>query len=181
MGFLDLVRARRSVRAYLDEPVDRTLIEECLEAARLSPSACNSQPWRFIVLDDPGQKNAACDAAFTGLYSATGRFVKQAPVFVVIVTERSKYISRVGGFLKKVQYSLIDIGIAAEHFCLAATERGLGTCMLGWFNDRALKKYLKLPKSAGIDLVITVGHPKNKTARAKDRKSLDEIRTYNDV
>lgn len=155
----------------------RDAIEYCLEAARLAPSACNSQPWRFIVLDDAEKKDAACDAAFSGVHAVTGRFVKEAPVLVIVLTERSKYIARVGGALKRVQYSLIDIGIAAEHFCLAAAEQGLGTCMLGWFNDGALRKYLAVPKSADLDLVITLGYPAS-APREKKRRTIDEMRSY---
>lgn len=177
MKFIDLVRTRESVRTYRPDPVPREAIEYCLETARLAPSACNSQPWQFIIIDDAAKKDAACTAAFSGIHAVTGRFVKEAPVLIVMLTERSKYIARVGGTLKRVQYSLIDIGIAAEHFCLAAAEQGLGTCMLGWFNDGALRKHLAVPKSADIDLVITLGYPAA-APREKKRRSLDDMRTY---
>ncbi|MBI4977288.1 MAG: nitroreductase family protein [Spirochaetes bacterium] len=179
MTFLELAQKRESVREYRPDTVSRKDIDHCLEAARIAPSACNSQPWRFIVIDDPEFKTRVAQAAFSGVHAVTGRFVISAPVLIVMITERSKYIARVGGALKNVQYSLIDIGIAAEHICLAARERGLGTCMLGWFNDTALKKTLQLPRSASVDLVITLGLPATAGTREKKRKTLDEIRIYN--
>ena len=177
MNFIELARKRQSVRNYLSKPVPREIIDRCLEAARIAPSACNSQPWKFIVVDDPDKKTRIADAAFSGVYSIC-KFVKRAPVIVVIVTEKMSYAARVGAFLKKVQYSLIDIGIACEHFALQATEEGVGTCMIGWFSERKVKKVLGLPKSASVDLLISMGYPENEEQREKIRKSIDEIREY---
>ncbi len=102
MNFLELVKKRQSVRNYLSKPVPREIIERCAEAARLAPSACNSQPWKFIVVDEPDKKMRLADAAFSGVYSVC-KFVKRAPVIVVVVTEKMSYAARVGAFLKKVQ------------------------------------------------------------------------------
>jgi len=103
----------------------------------------------------------------------------QAPVLVVLITEKSKPIARIGGVIKDKTYNLIDIGIAAEHFCLQAVEEGLGTCMLGWFDSKNLYDYLKIPKNKQIDLIISLGYPLKNENRSKKRKTLDEIRSYN--
>lgn len=178
MSFLELVNERESTRKYSDKPVSRELIDTCLEAARLAPSACNSQPWSFIVIDNEEIKNEIVDKTMSGIYKSNS-FVKTAPVIIVAVTERSLYIARMGGMIRDVKYNLIDVGIACEHIALQASELGLGTCWLGWFNEKELKKVLGLPKSTKIDVIMSLGYPDETVPhRNKIRKSLDEIRRY---
>ena len=178
MTFLELVKKRRSVRKYSAKPVPREVMDRCLEAARLAPSACNSQPWHFIVVDDKKLKDELANKVFSGVYSMNS-FAKNAPVLIVVVTERSNYIARLGGYFKGVQYSLIDIGIACEHLILQAEEEGLGTCWLGWFNENAVKKILGLPREKKIDIIISMGYPEKAEAPEKARRSLNEIRRFN--
>jgi nitroreductase len=177
MTFLDLVRTRQSERRYAPTQVPRAIVERCLEAARLAPSACNSQPWTFIVVDDEAVRNRLAEAAFSGLYSMN-RFAAKAPVLVAVVTERSKYVARLGGQMRGVQYSLIDIGIACEHFILQAAEEGVGSCWLGWFNEGAVKKVLGLPRGARIDVIISVGYPETPQVREKNRKRREDMARY---
>ncbi len=177
MNFLELANKRQSVRKYLPKPVSRDILEKCLEAARLAPSACNSQPWSFIVVDGEELKNKLAQAAFSGVYSMN-YFIKKAPVLVVVITEKSSYAARLGGYFKGVQYSLIDIGIACEHFLLQAAEEGLGTCMLGWFNEGAVKKILKIPRDQKVDLIISIGYPESDEIREKIRKPIDQVRRF---
>jgi nitroreductase len=178
MKFLDLARTRQSVRKYLDKPVEREKIERCLEAARLAPSANNSQPWSFIIVDDPKLKEAVAGKTFDKLISFN-RFSLQAPVLILIISERPSFFSRIGGAVKDKQFSLIDIGITAEHLCLQAAEEGLGTCMLGWFNEKGVKKLLNIPQSKRVELIITVGYPESIQIRLKKRKPIDQIKNYN--
>lgn len=178
MPFLDLVKNRKSCRKYAPKPVPRNAIDRCIEAARLAPSACNSQPWYFIVIDDEKLKDGLAKTAFSGIYSINS-FAKDTPILIVVITERSSYIARVGGHFKGVQYSLIDIGIACEHLILQAEEEGLGTCWLGWFNESAVKKILGLSREKRIDVIISMGYPEEKEIHDKTRKSLSEIRRFN--
>jgi len=173
-----LARRRRSTRSYSDAPVERDAIERCLEAARVAPSACNSQPWYFIVIDDKTLKGKLGRAAFSGPY-AMNAFAREAPVLIVVVTQHSSYIARLGGYLKGVQYSLIDIGIACEHLILQAAEEGIGTCWLGWFDEKAVKRVLGLGRGLKIDIIISMGYPKDNHIGEMRRKSLDEIRKFN--
>jgi len=177
MNFLQLVKKRQSVRKYLDKPVPRKVLDSCIEAARLAPSACNSQPWSFIIVDNPEMKNKVTQAAFSGFYTSNS-FVKSAPALVVVITERSKFIAAVGSFFKGTQYNLIDIGIAVEHFVLQAAEKGLGTCWLGWFNEKEVKRVLNIPKHKKVDIMISVGYPSEKKIRKKIRHNIDQIRKY---
>lgn len=174
---IDLISKRQSVRRYLPTPVKRETIEKCLEAARLAPSACNSQPWHFIVVDDPALKDQLGERIFSGLY-AMNAFAKQAPVLVVVVSERSTIATQIAGFLKRTSYNLIDIGIAAEHFVLACEESGLGNCWIGWFNNKEAKKILGIPFNRRAECVISLGYGAE-SSRSKNRKSLDEIRSFN--
>lgn len=180
MRFLELVKKRRSTRKYSAKPVPGEVIDRCLEAARLAPSACNSQPWSFIVIDDEKLKNKVSAAAFSGLYSMNS-FAKKAPALIIVVTERSSYIARLGGYFRGVQYSLIDIGIACEHLVLQAEEDGIGSCWLGWFNEEAVKKILGIAGDKKIDVIISLGYPQSEKIKDKPRKSLSEIRRFNNV
>ena len=177
MNFLDLAARRQSDRKYTSRPVDRALLERCLEAARLAPSACNSQPWTFLVLDRDELRTRVAEAAFSGLYSMNA-FARTAPVLIVVLTEKSKYMARLGGQFRGVQYSLVDVGIACEHLVLQAAEEGIGSCWLGWFNERAVKRQLGSPRRLKVDLLLCLGYAADPALRPKVRKSLDEIRRY---
>ena len=176
MSFLELVRKRQSERKYSDKLVPRETIERCLEAARLAPSACNSQPWTFMVVEGE-LKSRLAEAAFSGIYSMNS-FAARAPVLIVVITERSRYAARLGGQIRGVQYSLIDIGISCEHLILQAAEEGLGTCWLGWFNEKGVKQALGLSRSARIDIIISMGYPESDLHRDKNRKSADDVRQF---
>jgi nitroreductase len=182
MSFLELAANRQSVRDYLPgKAVEREKIERCLEAARLAPSTSNSQPWSFIVVDDPELLPAVAASTYSGLLSFN-RFAEAAPVLVVVVTEPpvlSRTYVRLAAALKKRPYHLLDVGMAAEHFCLQAAEEGLGTCMLGWFDERAVKRELGIPSRKRVDLIITLGYPASQAVRPKKRKSLNRMRSYN--
>ncbi len=178
MTFLELVRQRRSVRAYLPDAIPRDALERCLEAARLAPSACNSQPWRFIVVDEPGLKAELAGAAFAGMYSMN-TFAADAPVLVAVVRERSKFAAAMGGLFRGVQYALIDVGVACEHFVLQAEEEGLGTCWLGWFNEKAVKRTLGLRAKDKVDIILSVGYPADEEVRDKQRKTLGAMVRFN--
>ena len=93
MNLSELGKHRKSIRGYLDKAVEREKVMMCLEAARVAPSACNSQPWKFIIVDDRELKNKLCDGAFSGIYSMN-TFCKTTPVIVAIVSDKSKFLAR---------------------------------------------------------------------------------------
>jgi len=179
MALLDLIKHRKSVRNFLDRPVEREKILMCLEAARLAPSACNSQPWKFIVVDDIKLKSKLCAAAFSGIYSIN-TFCKMAPVIVVVISEKSKFLARIGGMFRGTKYYLIDIGIATEHFVLQAEDLGLGTCWICWFNEGAVKSILNIPQPKKIDILIALGYYDKEKARSEHgREPIDKISSFN--
>lgn len=174
MNFQELVERRYSVRGYSDRPVEREKITRCVEAARMAPSACNAQPWSFVVADEAEMVRCIAPLTSTAGVPING-FVKEAPVIVAVLSERPNLLSRFGAAVKKTPFYLIDGGIAAEHFCLAAAEQGLGTCMLGWFDKEGVRAVYGIPKKMEIPLLITLGYPKNDKIPKKKRKGLDEI------
>jgi nitroreductase len=176
--FLQLVRGRCSIRRYLSAPVEREKIEACLEAARLAPSAENAQTWRFLVMDDPGLKARFADAAFTGIYSMT-KFAGQAPVLVLVLAKLDMLANRLGKQIQGIPYFMIDVGIAGEHFVLQAEELGIGTCWIGWFNVRKVRKLFKIPRRYKIVSLIAAGYYDKKPSREQVRKPLDEIAWFN--
>ena len=179
MTFLELTKLRQSVRKYDSRPVERDKILQCLEASRFAPSASNSQPWHFIVVDEPELKNKVAEATFDSLVTFN-RYTLTAPVIIVLVTEKSGWFTRLAARLMKREFSLIDSGIAAEHFCLQAAELGLGTCLIGWFKQEAIKKLLNIPNEKFITLVISLGYPPhNYPIREKARKTLESISNWN--
>ena len=179
MSLLDLMKHRKSVRDFLDRPVEREKIAMCLEAARVAPSACNSQPWRFVVVDEPSLKNQLCKVAFSGIYSINS-FCKMAPVIVVVISEKSRFIARVGGMFRGTKYYLIDIGIACEHFVLQAEDLDLGTCWIGWFNEKRVKSVLNIPQHKKIDVLIALGYyDRKKLKSGHDRDPLDKMTAFN--
>jgi len=179
MALLDLIKHRKSIRDFLDRPVAREKIMTCLEAARLAPSASNSQPWRFIVVDDKELKNKLCAAAFRGVYFINS-FCRTAPVIVVVISERSKFLARIGGMFRGTQYYLIDIGVAVEHFVLEAEDLNLGTCWIGWFNERGVKSVLGIPQDKKIDILIALGYyDRKKLGTRHGREPMNKIASFN--
>jgi len=177
MSFLELAKKRCSVRSYKNSPVERDKIERCLEAARLAPSACNAQPWEFIVVRDPEltfQLAAVSAEKVPGLNKWAG----EAPVFIVVLSKKPNLSARMGAAVTKRPFWLMDVGMASEHFCLQAAEEGLGTCMLGWFNEKKVKDILSLGRNDKVVLLITLGYTSQETVPKKVRRPLEEMSRF---
>ncbi len=177
-NFLNIVQTRQSVRKYTDRPVEREKLIQCVEAARLAPSAENVQPWHFLIVDDPELKNKLADQAFSGVFRPT-LWAKKAPVLVVILATPDILANRIGKQITGIQYYLLDIGIAGEHFVLQARELGLGTCWIGWFNAKGVKKALNIPKKYRPVSILSVGYPETEHIREKKRNTIETICFFN--
>lgn len=175
MNFEELILKRQSDRRYLPDPLEKEDVLKCLEAARMSPSACNSQPWKFIVVDDK-EKLAEMSEAAEG-FGMNG-FTRNVPVMVAVVLEKMNASARIGSLLKRKDYCMMDLGIAVEHFCLQAADLGLGTCIMGWFDEKRIARLLGVPRGKRIPLIIALGRPALSTRR-KVRKTMDEISSWN--
>ncbi len=178
MDFLDLVSSRQSVRAFDPERiVEKEKLERIIEIARLSPSACNAQPWSFVVVDEPELKNKVADATSSRVLGMN-HFTKQAPVHLLLVEEKVNLSSGIGGWIKKKDYAQLDLGIVAAHIVLAAQEEGLGTCIVGWFDEEKVKGLLNIPSSKRVWLDIVMGYS-TQPLRKKSRKPIEKIVSYN--
>jgi len=174
---LELIISRQSDRKYSDKPVEKEKLDKILEAGRMAPSACNAQPWKFIVVTEPNLIGKIAEAASARLIGMN-TFVAQAPVLLVVVREKPNMSSKVGGTIKNKDYSLIDIGIASENVCLQARAEGIGSCMIGWFDERMLRKLLAIPRSKRVELIITLGYSLSEQ-RKKKRKPAEVTISYN--
>jgi len=156
--------------------VEKEKIDRILEAARLAPSACNSQPWKFVVVTDPKKRMEVANATSSTILSMN-HFTKQAPVQLVVIEENGNFTSSVGGWATNKHYPHIDLGIVAAHITLAATDEGLGSCIIGWCDGKKIQKTLDIPKNKRVMLVILLGYPAL-PLREKKRKTTEEIVSY---
>lgn len=178
--FQQLVKSRRSVRRYLDKPVEREKILRCIEAARLAPSADNVQPWRFLIIDDPELKAQFSREVFSGIYFIS-KFAAKAPVLILILARLDIIANRIGKQIQNIHFYLIDIGIAGEHIVLQAEELGLGTCWIGWFSPRKARKFFNIPRKYKIVSLMAMGYYEKKPSKEKKRKKLEEIAWFNKI
>lgn len=174
MEFADLVKKRQSDRRYEARRVEREKIEQCIATARLSPSACNSQPWRFIVVEDSVLRGEVAECAAS---MGMNKFTREAPVIIAVVLEKMNLSARIGSVIRDKEYSLLDIGIAVNQLCLQAADLGLGSCIVGWFDEKRVKRLLGIPRSKRVPLLITVGYSSD-PLREKQRKPLEVMSGY---
>ena len=172
-NFLKLARERYSCRDYLEREVEDDKIRLCLEAARLAPSACNKQPWRFKIVKDEATRGLLIEKAL--LPGLPMPWLASAPVIVAICAETDFVTHKLAPLLSKLDYRLIDIGIAGEHFALAATAQGLATCWIGWFNEKRVKRVLNLPRGLRVFSLMSLGYPADESGGQPDKKELDDI------
>ena len=173
---MDVIANRTSCRAYTVDPVQEADILRILEAARLAPSACNKQPWRFAVVRTPDARRRIVETGFLPGLKMT--WALNAPVLIVIGMETSFVTHQLGAAVSGVKYPWVDIGIAGEHLVLAATEIGLGTCWIGWIRPQVIRRVVGWPLSVKPAVVITVGHPQDGAQRplpASRRLALDGL------
>ena len=173
MKFTDLCLTRESCRSYdAERKISEDALSQILECARLSPSACNGQPYHITVCEGECAKRVAKATQGMGMNG----FASDAPVLLVISEEKYVKTAALGSKVKGIDYRSIDIGILSAHITLAAAELGVGSCILGWLDSDVIVKELDL--DGRVHLVITLGYPKEeKPPRAKKRKSIDELVT----
>lgn len=174
MNFSEIAQNRQSCRVYdAAKPVEKEKLQAILETARLSPSACNGQPYHFTVC--AGETAKAVAKACMGL--GMNKFADQAPVIIVISEEPYVKSAAMGARVKNNDYRSIDIGIAAAYLTAEATAQGLSTCILGWLDDEKIRKICDL--NHPVRLVITLGYAaEGDKLRSKKRKEIDELVTY---
>lgn len=148
MTVFEAIKTRRSIRSYLDKPVEQDKLLRVLEAARLAPSAANKQEWRFVVVRDAGTRKKL-------MVAAKGQsFIAQAPVVIACCAETDQHVMTCG----QMCYP-IDVAIAIDHMTLVAVEEGLGTCWIGAFYADQVKEILGIPQDVPVVELLTLGYP----------------------
>ena len=171
MNFTEIAESRQSCRSYDPErAVEPEKIERILAAARLSPSACNGQPYQITLCRGEIAKQVAKGTQGMGM----NRFATDAPVMLVLSEMPYVASAALGAKVKHNDYRSIDIGILAAYITAAATAEGLGTCILGWLDDAPIRTVCGL--EGAVRLVITLGYAKaGDPLRPKKRKEMNEL------
>lgn len=174
-SFLELAQARQSDRAYdAGKSIAREVLERILEAGRLAPSACNGQPWHFTAVTEPSLLHEVAKATSSlGL----NRFVKDSAALVLITLEPTNITSKLGCGIKDKDFPIMDLGIAASYITLAAEDEGIGSCILGWFDEKKIKEMAGIPQSKRLMLIISLGYT-SKPKRKKVRKDFDKVVSF---
>ena len=173
----ECIVGRRSIRQFSEQPVPHELISGIVETAAFAPSWKNTQVTRYIAVE--GEKKAAL-AKCTSLYARNGEIMNNAPmvIAVTIITGRSGF-ERDGSFStpKGTGWQSFDAGIASEAFCLAAHEQGLGTVIMGLFDEKEASEVLGLPEGTELAALIPIGYPAE-TPAAPRRKSVEDLLSF---
>jgi len=157
----ELIRTRYSVRDFLNEPIPDNVISDMKEAARLAPSFQNRQCWRYIFVDDPELIKDL--SAKSGLVGKVNFFIKKAPLIVVACGDPAH-----SGRMNDQDYYLVDVAISFQQMMLAAWAHGIGSCWLAAFNEKSVRKILKIPRRIKVVAISPFGYPsKSKSIYSK--------------
>lgn len=183
MDIFELMKWRRSVRNFSSRKIERKTILKILEAARIAPSSSNRQAWHFVVIDNRSHIEQIPKQVILGEQIAT-KWLKEAPL-VIAGCYTKAFTHRIAKVFDHENY-LVDVSIAMTHIALAATALGIGTCFVGWYNHRKLKKLLNIPKRYNIAVLMALGYPAKESTEkaiggieARSRKALADIVSYN--
>ncbi len=176
MNYTELIAQRQSCRNFdKTQKVAKSDIEKILKNAMLAPSACNSQPWKFTVV--MGEK--VCEIAAATQSMGMNKFTQEVSVFIVISEGAYNKTALVGSKIKDQDYRSVDIGLATSQLCLSATEMGLSTCILGWFDEKKIQKLTDV--KSRIRLIIALGYAKSDDKlRNKVRKDFGDVVNFID-
>ena|SRR6056297_1864116 len=171
IGMIETIEQRRSVRKYADEALSFETVREILEIAGKAPSWKNLQCWHFVAVDDPAVKDALYQAVPAG--NPGRESLRQAPYVVVVLAEPEE-----SGDLDGKPYYLVDGGIVFSTLMLAAADRGLGTCFIGWFDEDTVRSACDVPASYKVIGLTPLGVPLY-LPKEKPRKPLDDLVSHN--
>ncbi len=146
MQVFEAIEKRKSIRSYKPTPVTKETLKKVLEAARQAPSAGNIQPWRFIVVLNPQKRKKIAKGC------RYGHFLDESPVVIVGCGDQKA----------SPRWHAMDTCIAMQNLVLAATEEGLGTCWIGYFNEKTIREMLKIPKRLKVVALLALGYSKEK-------------------
>lgn len=175
MDFMDLCLRRQSCRNFADKPVEHEKLVKCIEAARLTPSGCNSQPWSFVVVEDP---KLTPEVAKCAQQMGINEYIAGAKAFIVVLEEHAVLMPGIRKILDSQYFAKGDLGAAVVTICYAAEAQGLGTCILGVYDREKLGQLLNIPLEKQYAGLIAVGYAAEDKVRNKTRKPLEEIARF---
>ncbi|MDR2301137.1 MAG: nitroreductase family protein [Deltaproteobacteria bacterium] len=173
--YMELALKRQSCRQFAEKPVEHEKLAKCVEAARLTPSGCNAQPWSFVVVESP---DMVAEVAKATMQLDINQYMAKAKAFFVVVEEYAQLIPKIAKIVHSQYFARGDLGAAALSLCLEAESQGLGTCMVGIFDRTKIRELLNIPKDKDVFIVIAVGYAESDKVRKKDRKPLEEIARF---
>lgn len=170
--FLNLCKQRQSCRDFSEQPVEHDKLVQCVEAGLLTHSACNAQPWSFVVVETP---ELVSQVAQCGQQLKQNSWLGTAKAFIIVLEEHAVLSPVISCFLDSQYYAKGDLGAAAAYICLEAAAQGLGTCNIGLYDRKKICELLNIPAEKQFGAVIALGYPSNDTTRPKKRKAFDDI------
>lgn len=174
-NFFELAQKRQSCRKYDPARIpEKEMLLKCVEAGLLAPSACNSQPWHFTVVNDPemSPKVAKC-AQSMGI----NKYTDDCPAFIVVTEKKARLMRRIADVMPSQHFAQIDVGLAVAHICLQAEELGLSTSILGAFDEPAVAELLGIEERECVRLIIAIGYGLDEY-RSKVRKPEEDVVRY---
>ncbi|MDR1045706.1 MAG: nitroreductase family protein [Candidatus Adiutrix sp.] len=172
---MELCLKRQSCRDFADRPVEHDKLVKCLEAARLAPSGCNSQPWSFVVVEDP---KIVPEVARCSQQLGINAYISGARAFAVVLEEHAVLMPALRKIIDSQYFARGDLGAAVVTFCYAAEAQGLGTCILGIYDREKMGELLNIPIDKKFGGLIAIGYPAADKTRPKSRKPLEEIARF---
>ena len=176
MNTTDCIKTRRSIRNYKEDQIPQDLLKEVVDLARFAPSWKNTQIARYYVVQSAELKQKIAESCVMGFTYNTGTLIKAPALVVLAYVEKRSGFERDGSCTtpKGSDWEMFDAGIAAQTFCLAANEKGLGTCIMGIFDDVAVAEAISLPEGQKVGALIAVGYPAEAPA-APARKEAEQL------
>jgi nitroreductase len=174
-SFMELCKRRQSCRDFSDKPIEHEKLVQCIEAARLAPSGCNSQPWSFVVVEDP---RLVSEVAKCGQPLGINEYVTNARAFIVVLEEHAVLMPQLRSQLDSQYFAKGDLGAAVVTICYAAEELGLGSLIIGLYDREKLCSLLNIPIEKQFAGLIAVGYPANGNVRPKQRRQMEEIARF---
>lgn len=179
MEFREILAKRYSCRAFSDKALDRESVVEIVKAGALAPSACNSQPWHFVVVDEAETIERVAKCTQKGGLGFINRFTPKSKAFIVVVKEKPGFSEKMAKVMTSRDYTPYDIGLAVGNMVSRATDLGVGSCILGWFDEEKIKAELSIPEDKAVDLVIALGYPESEDIPNRKRKDFDSVHSFN--
>ena len=182
MTFEQMLLNRESCRSYQNKPVSRENLIKICEAGRLTPSGCNAQPWKFMVIDEADSRAKLCDALLIEGRLTGAPWREECPAFIVLVEQKATLMPAAIEYYKDSQrFAQGDIGMASLNMCYQAMELGISTCILGMVDHKKIHTLFDIPDGEEVRLVLAVGYRKEeKPPRPKIRKAFEDVVCFNE-